>query len=417
MDAQYCGRCGESRRRGEDRFCPSCGAPYRDNPVHAEHTRATDGAAHAPRAGWWRIAALAASCLVLGALAARFALGHYAPLVAPPAPAPALPALVKQVRPAVVTIEVYDAHGRDLGFGSGFFIARDGRVITNHHVLAGAMRAAIRTADGAVHPVAFVLADDHKADLAELLAFFDHPTPYLEVSERPPLVGDRVIVVGSPLGFDETVSEGIVSALPEDRRADVKDLGPATLQVTAAISEGSSGGPVVDGRGRVIGVADTTFLDAQALNFAVPARAIAELKSYVPRAIVNWRKRKWTPTPPEWYQAGFAQWYVGDCSHAYEYFGNALDGAPAMAEAWWGRGVCAYELGVDDAAIGDLTKAIALNPDYARAHYDLARIAAELGRTADADREREMLTRLDPALAEQLARQMRADTTRARTHR
>jgi S1-C subfamily serine protease len=407
MEAQFCGRCGRPRRDAGDRFCSSCGAPLEER-------------GRAPRR-YLLSAALALVFFALGAAATRFFAvnRHLAPASpARPAASPALaarplPELIRQVRPAVVTIQVYKPNGRDGGFGSGFFIAADGRIITNHHVLAGARRAVIRTADGSPHAAAFVIADDRKADLTELLAFFDHDTPYLRIAEKLPQVGARVIVLGSPLGFDETVSEGIVSALPAERRADAKDLGPATLQITAPISEGSSGGPVIDLDGRVVGIANTTFLDAQELNFAVPAGAIRSLPRFVPRTLANWRKRRWWPTAFEWYQAGFADWYIGDCASASDFFTRAIARNPRLAEAWWGRGVCARELGRNEAALEDLEKAVALKPGYARAHYDLAQVAAALGDTEQAEREREMVARLDPALAGQLGRKPSVQTRRA----
>ncbi|HXW83164.1 MAG TPA: tetratricopeptide repeat protein, partial [Candidatus Binataceae bacterium] len=147
------------------------------------------------------------------------------------------------------------------------------------------------------------------------------------------------------------------------------------------------------------GVANTTFLDAQALNFAVPARAVLALAPLVPRTVANWHRRNWKPDAAGWYDAGYAAWYIGDAARADGYFASAARRDPRLAEAWWGRGVCAEQLGKPALARAYLEQAVALKPRFALAHYDLARVESELGRSAEAARERALAARLDPKLA------------------
>src|SRR5438874_9348993 len=158
-----------------------------------------------------------------------------------------LPALVKRIQPAVVTIVTYDAAGHLVRQGTGFFISRfpTDPLITNRHVLQGAARATVKTYDGHKYRVTMVTAEDQDADLVQVVT--DMPMSLvqtLQLSVITPDVGERVIVVGSPLGMEQTVSEGIVSALRK-----------GVIQITAPLSHGSSGSPVVNMNGKVVGVA------------------------------------------------------------------------------------------------------------------------------------------------------------------
>jgi S1-C subfamily serine protease len=170
-----------------------------------------------------------------------------------------------------VTILALGAAGDTLGVGSGFIVRPDGVIITNHHVLEGAHRAMLFRSNGEVLDRVTVLDADSLHDLAVLKATaVDLPT--LSLARTAPAVGDRVVVIGAPLGLEHTVSDGIVSAL---RRDGVREQ----LQMSAPISPGSSGGPVLDVYGRVVGITRATIRAGQALNFAIPARYAAALLS------------------------------------------------------------------------------------------------------------------------------------------
>src|SRR5882762_362941 len=106
-------------------------------------------------------------------------------------------------------------------------------------------------------------------------------TPFLPLARQRSEVGERIVVIGSPMGLEETVSEGIVSALPEERQ-EIGDITPATLQITASISEGSSGGPVMNLKGEVVGVAAAYLKRSENLNFAIPLERILVLKRVKP---------------------------------------------------------------------------------------------------------------------------------------
>lgn len=190
----------------------------------------------------------------------------------PAAAGETLPKLVKKVEPAVVTLRSYDASGKLLVQGSGFLVNPSGRVVTSRHVVSGAARVDATTNDGTVLRASSIQAEDATADLAVLL--LHQPGKHwrsLQVRRGMPDVGQTVLVVGSPLGFERSVSTGIVSAI-----RNVAGVG-MVLQMTAPISPGSSGSPVVNLDGEVIGIVRSQREEGQNLNFAVPAERVLML--------------------------------------------------------------------------------------------------------------------------------------------
>jgi len=207
-----------------------------------------------------------------------------------------LPWLVKQVQPSVVTIMSYNARGEALFQGTGFFITPGGDFLTNCHVLAQAARAEIRTADGRCYPVKGVVATDRGWDLVvAAVAGLPEKAPCLRITGAVPEVGERVAVVGSPLGLEQTVSDGVISAI---RRAS----SGAYLQISAPVSTGSSGSPVVDMQGEVVGVTSLQVAGGQNLNFAVPgSRALAlQEKAAATRSIAPLAGLDRQPGPAWW---------------------------------------------------------------------------------------------------------------------
>lgn len=195
------------------------------------------------------------------------------------AQAPDLAALAEKTRPAVVKLVAEDAFGNAVGNGTGFFVGADGRIVTNHHVVAGAPNlVAILEGKRRVR-ILGVLAEDAENDLAVLQALRgDYPTLRLEEG-RDPKVGEPVAVIGSPIGLEGTLSTGIVAAIREEG-ADLGSFGKVSswqLQITAPISPGSSGSPVLAEDGKVVGVAVGVLTAGQALNFAIPAKRVRAL--------------------------------------------------------------------------------------------------------------------------------------------
>jgi Tfp pilus assembly protein PilF len=183
--------------------------------------------------------------------------------------------LVENIQPAVVTVITYDEDKKPLKQGSGFFIDDKGYVITNHHVLSEAHTAEIITYDGKRYSIKKICADDDAIDITKVKADLRGDSMvWLTISENNPLVAEQVLVIGNPLGLNQTVSNGIISAIRL-----VPKIGKI-IQITAPISPGSSGSPVVNMEGKVLGVATFQFIEGQNLNFALPSSAISDLAQY-----------------------------------------------------------------------------------------------------------------------------------------
>jgi S1-C subfamily serine protease len=155
------------------------------------------------------------------------------------------------------------------GSGSGFLITPDGYALTNSHVVDGRTRFAIETADGD-RMDARLVGEDPATDLA-VLRLASSDLPYAEFGDSATLrVGQLIIAMGSPLGLHATVSTGVASALGRSMRGRDGRLIENVIQHSAPINPGNSGGPLVDSRGRVIGVNTAIIAGAQGLGFAVP---------------------------------------------------------------------------------------------------------------------------------------------------
>jgi hypothetical protein len=177
--------------------------------------------------------------------------------------------IAAEVRPGVVLIVAKDGPSI-VGRGSGFLVSADGLLVTNRHVVEGATGLQVQLASGEIYDHVLFVSEDERRDLVVLRIPGSGLTPLTIADDRSLEVGDPVYVMGNPLGLDGTFSDGLVSA----RR--VLD-GVALIQITAPISPGSSGGPVLDRSGRVIGVATLSMREGQNLNLAVPARYAAGL--------------------------------------------------------------------------------------------------------------------------------------------
>lgn len=175
--------------------------------------------------------------------------------------------VVRKVGPAVISVTA--GRERQGGMGSGFLIAPDGYAVTNSHVVAGRDKLMATTEDGD-HLDAVLVGDDPATDLAVVrLAARDLPAAELGDSEALQ-VGQLVIAMGNPLGFQSTVSTGVVSALGRAMRGREGRLIESVIQHTAPLNPGNSGGPLVDSRGRVVGINTAIVAMAQGLGFAVP---------------------------------------------------------------------------------------------------------------------------------------------------
>ncbi|HEU4835239.1 MAG TPA: trypsin-like peptidase domain-containing protein [Pyrinomonadaceae bacterium] len=347
-----------------------------------------------------------------------------------------LPNLVKRVKPAVVAIATYDATGEALMTGSGFFL-RPGQVVTNLHVIRGAVRAEIKTLDGKgkVFPVNGTLAIDEEGDLA--LLSVEMPAERVprstELAKELPDEGETIFVIGNPLKLEGSVSDGIVSAVREVPNS------YRIIQITAPISHGNSGSPVFNLKGEVLGVVTVKVTNGQNINLAIAAARVGELTAGKLQPLSDLGGKGKGDVAESLYRSGLDSMWLGNYDNAVGYFENAANKNPKRAETWVQVGYCkvkqgknleairayqqALQLKPEDAeihnrlgdayyylgklreAIDSYTEAARLRPDWAETFYNLAIAYSESGNPSMAAQQSRILQKLDPKLYEKYLRE------------
>src|SRR5688572_22232816 len=279
-----------------------------------------------------------------------------------------LPDLVRRIKPSAVAIETFDSRGNTLSRGSGFFTAND-RVITNRHVIERSSRVEVHLLDGKKFPVKGVIAIDGEGDLAllqvDIPAQFVRPLPIIR---NVPQEGESIVVIGNPFGLEGSVSNGIVSAVRE-----IAGYGKI-IQITAPISPGSSGSPVVNMMGQVIGVATLQAAEGQSLNFAVPAERIFQLRvnevqTFNSLALETQKNKR--AAAERLYSQGVAQLSRDDYARALPFFEKAVEIDNNYPEAWYQAGFCYGVLGKHADSLKASKQAAKLRPEWAAVHVNI----------------------------------------------
>ena len=292
-----------------------------------------------------------------------------------------LPELVRRIKPSSVAIETFDAKGNTLSRGSGFFIAAD-RVITNRHVIEKSSRVEVHLLDGKKFTVRGVLAVDGEGDLAmlqvEVPLALAIPLP---IARAVPQEGESIVVVGNPFGLEGSVSNGIVSAVRE-----ISGYGKI-IQITAPISPGSSGSPVVNMYGQVIGVATLQAAEGQSLNFAVPSERIFQLKvtnlqTFSSLTAVTQKNKR--AAAERLYSQGVAQLSRDDFPRAITFFEKAIETDPNYAEAWYQAGFTYGVQGRHTEALKASRQASKIRPEWAETFVNIGASSFALGQYKEA---------------------------------
>jgi S1-C subfamily serine protease len=176
-----------------------------------------------------------------------------------------IPTIARDAQGAIVSVVMSDKHGQAIAQGSGFVVSKDGLILTNYHVISEGSSAVVKLPDGAFYSVDGLIAGDKKRDIAVIKAHGQNFRTVVLGNSDQVQVGQDVVAIGNPLSLESTVSNGIISG----RRA-IQEAGGDFLQITAPISPGSSGGPLFNMAGEVIGITTMYLRDGENLNFAIP---------------------------------------------------------------------------------------------------------------------------------------------------
>lgn len=286
--------------------------------------------------------------------------------------------LVKKVKPCVVLIETFDKDNKLLSQGSGFFVNNKGHIVTNHHILKGAYRAIVKTSSGSQYPVEGVIAKDIEADIVKFVVnLSDANITPLNLSTKVPSKGEEIVVICNPLGLEST---GIVSAV-----RDIPAFGKI-LQITAPISPDSSGSPVINSKGEIIGIATIVVTKGQHKIFTIPNDKIIALKETSKTALSE-SYASLTPDPndaQELFCKGLIDLWQENWYAALTWFQKATEKNLDFAEAYYNLGDTYVKLNRWKEAIKAFKQVIRIKPDFARAHLDLGVAYFNLDRYQDA---------------------------------
>lgn len=274
--------------------------------------------------------------------------------------------------PSVVVLITEDLSGQQTALGSGFFVAND-MVATNYHVIKGAARIWARRIDQRGQlSVAELVGSDEENDISILRLVGGSGRPLMLARGPQVGIGDEVFVIGNPEGLEGTFSQGIVSAI----------RGRQYIQITAPISHGSSGGPVLNRYAEVIGIALGTFENGQNLNFAVPvgylSRLVAQTTSFSARSRASVRGSV-RLSAKAYYDRGEILFAQGDLQGALRSYKQALRINPRYADALSAVAWTNEALGSDSQAIEYYRKAIRIRPGDFFPYEQLGRLYDQQG--------------------------------------
>lgn len=292
---------------------------------------------------------------------------------------------------AVVVITAFDFEGKKNAQGSGVILNSKRIILTNYHIFAGNDKIEIKHKDNVINYTAIVGVNIEKDIL--ILKIDQGTYPEISMADLDNMkIGQKVYAIGSPMGLENSISDGIISG--------VRELGKSTkkkyIQITASLSPGSSGGAVLNANGELIGISTMSYEEGQNLNFAIPVDEILKVMSgdYLSKdklesltyfykgynaeengdhkeAIKDYDKYiEANPKDPKAYNyRGIAYFKLKNYEKAIADYSKALNLNPALVSSINNRGEAYFKLEDYDKAAKDFTKAIQLDPDNVSAYY------------------------------------------------
>jgi Flp pilus assembly protein TadD len=302
--------------------------------------------------------------------------------------------IFKKNNNAVVIVIANNEKGEAISQGSGFIVRHDGMVVTNYHVVSNASSLTVKGA-GKSFDVRGLMHLDKENDLV-ILKIDANKLPSVRLGDAEKAgVGEKVYVISSPRGLENTISEGILSgirAITEKRKI---------LQITALISPGSSGGPVFNGKGEVIGIATFLLKDSQGLNFAMPVNHVKDKISN--QKVISLKEsglEDYRNSAERWFALGFYYSESGKYREATDAFRQSIRLKPDRAEAHNNLGVAYDKLGMYREAIDAYMQALRLKPDDASTYNNLGLAYSSSGMHNDATDAFKRAISLKPDYAE-----------------
>jgi tetratricopeptide (TPR) repeat protein len=328
--------------------------------------------------------------------------------------------IYEKVKDAVVVILAYDYADELAAQGSGVILNDKGYVVTNYHVLTGNERLEIMHGEEII-PYVDIIGINVEKDIL-ILKIEEKKFPAVKLGDVKSLkVGQRVYAIGSPMGFENTISEGIISGLRS-----YEELSKNYIQITASISPGSSGGAVVNDKGELIGISTLTAKEGQNLNFAIPIDDIFNLKiesylnnnaykdyEYFYNGIDLLKKgnnadavkqlsifiEKYPDNATVYWFRGYAKMEQNNINSAIQDFSTAITIDPNFTEAYYGRGEIKIKIKEYEKAILDYNMAIQSNPNYSLAYYSRSLSKSLLNDYIDALKDINQAIEIDPSTA------------------
>ena len=303
-------------------------------------------------------------------------------------PAQTAEQIAEKALAATVYLEMKDSSGTVLGFGSGFFV-KPNLIATNYHVIEGAASGTAKLIGKYTkYTIEGVTATDKKNDLTLLKVTAFGIKPLSLGDNELVKIGAKVYVAGNPIGLEGTFSDGIISSRHDKYTKE-------RLQMTALISPGSNGGPVLNRKGQVIGVSFMNVDGGEKLNLAIPSKYVRDLlaKSKLSIPLPQGDKSISAKTYFLW---GCVKDALGNYKGAVAEYSKAIQLKPDYAKAYHNRGYTKDALKQFEDAIQDYNKALQIKPDYALAYASRGAAKGALGQHKSAIADFDVAIRLMP---------------------
>lgn len=294
--------------------------------------------------------------------------------------------IFEKVNDAIVVIYSYDFDGLKHGQGSGIILNSKGIIVTNYHIFAGCERIEVKKHDTLIVTSGIIGASIEKDVL--IIKIDDSKYPEIPVAEETNLkVGQKVYAVGSPLGFENTMSEGIISGLRELKEFEERKNN--FIQITASASPGSSGGAVLNSKGELIGMIKMGVEEGENMNFAIP---VSDIMIVNEGATLD----KKTLETLNFFYRGYNEFQVGKFKESVEDYTKYIKNSKPEAKAFNYRGLSYLKLKEYESAIKDFSEAIKLDPKYYPPYINRSEAYIYLNEYEKAAKDMTKLIKLDP---------------------